>query len=70
MIHERPAEPFPKEGDMVFYRGRLSRVEKVDECGYCHLANEDGDTYIVHQSFIGFQNGLARDLAEIRRGDF
>jgi hypothetical protein len=67
-----PAKEDPlKVDDMVFYQGKLSRIESIEFDGrYCWLLNNDGDSYWVPQSHPDLQNGFFRMMAESMRPDF
>jgi hypothetical protein len=68
---QRLREDLLKVGDMVFYRGKLARVESLEfEGRYCWLLNNDGDTYLVPQWDENLQNWFLRTLAESARDDF
>jgi hypothetical protein len=69
--HPQLREDPVRVGDMVLYRGRLSRVESLElEERYCWLLNDDGDTYLVPQWDSDLQNYFERVLAEARRAEF
>jgi hypothetical protein len=69
----QPLKPDPLEkGDMVYYRGRLSRIKGIEEFGehHCWLLNDDGDTYLVPRSHPDLQCEFYRTMAESMREDF
>jgi hypothetical protein len=61
-----------KVGLLVYCRGKLSRIESIEEFGEHHgwLLNNDGDRYLVPQSHPDLQDVVLRVAAELDRSDF